>query len=409
MHSSRKDVYGMKRADEEDPGTLEIPIPFEELPPDRKKRIRRYVYIGSSVFLLLVLSFVVGLNAYTSYKKRQAVDRWQSPGLPVKVIDLLPTDLEEVVEATAVIQPCQEVTVYPEVNAKVLRIEADLGDAVSRDAPLVVLDDELMNLRVRQIRAQIAKLTAICEDAAKNLKRKEKLFRRKTVAESDLDQAVLADQTNRGLLEEAQAQLEMALYDLRHATVRSPIPGNVAERFLEVGSLASPQTAVARIVNIDRVKVEVGLIDDEVKQVRLGQRVLLRVDAFPEEAFEGQVTAVGRQADAQTLTFPVRVEWENTEGRLLPGMIARVSIRVGHHKGVLVVPREIIHDEGGRPSLFTIVDSKARKRTLTLGPGEKENVIVHSGLEAGDKVVVVGHEILDDGVKVQIDSGEGSE
>jgi RND family efflux transporter MFP subunit len=399
----------MKQAAEEEPGTLEIPIPFEELPPDRQKRIRRYVYIGSSVFLLLVVSFVVGLNGYTSYKKKQAVDRWQSPGIPVKVIDLAPTDLDEVVEATAVIQACQEVTVYPEVNAKVLHIEADLGDAVAQDAPLVVLDDELMNLRVRQIRAQIAKLTAVCEDSAKNRKRKEKLFRRKTVAESDLDQAVLADQTNRGLLEEAQAQLEMVLYDLRHATVRSPIAGSVAERFLEVGSLASPQTAVARIVNIDKVKVEVGLIDDEVKQVRLGQRVLLRVDAFPEEAFEGQVTAVGRQADVQTLTFPVRVEWKNTAGRLLPGMIARVSIRVEQHKGVLVVPREIIHDEGGRVSLFIIVDSRAQKRTLTLGPGEKENVIVSSGLEAGDKVVVVGHEILDDGVKVQIDTGEGSE
>jgi len=399
----------MKQADEEKPGTLDIPIPFEELPPDRQKRIRRYVYIGSTVFLLLVVSFVGGLNAYTSYKKRQAVEEWQSPGIPVKVIDLVPSDMEEVVEATGVILAHQEVSVYPEVSAKVLRIEADLGDRVAKDAPLVVLDDELKSLRVRQIRAQIAKLTAICADAEKNLKRKEKLFQRKTVAESDLDQAVLADQTNRGLLEEAQAQLEMALYDLRHATVRSPIAGNVAERFLEVGSLASPQTAVARIVNIGKVKVEVGLIDDEVKQVRVGQRVVLQVDAFPDEVFVGQVTAVGRQADAQTLTFPVRVEWENSDGRLLPGMISRVSIRVEQHKGVLVVPREVIHDEGGRLAVFTVADLLAEKRFLTLGPGEKENVIVSSGLEAGDKVVVVGHEILDHGVKVQIDTGVGSE
>lgn len=399
----------MKQADGEKPGTLDIPIPFEELPPDRQRRIRRYVYIGSGLFLLLVVIFVGGMNAYTSYKKKQAVEEWESPGIPVKVMELAPSDLEEVVESTAVIQARQEVTVYPEVNAKVLRIEADMGDTVVQDAPLVVLDDELMNLRVRQIRAQIAKLTAICEDAEKNLKRKEKLFHRKTVAESDLDQAILAEQTNRGLLEEASAQLEMALYDLRHATVRSPIPGNVAERFLEVGSLASPQTEVARIVNIDKVKVEVGLIDEEVKRVRIGQGVVLEVDSFPEEVFVGQVTAVGRQADAQTLTFPVRVEWENADARLLPGMIARVSIRVEHHKGVLVVPREIIHDEDGRLALFTVADSLAEKRFLTLGPGEKESVIVSTGLEAGDKVVIVGHEILDHGVKVQIDTGEGAE
>ena len=399
----------MSQEKEDKVGAPDIPIPFEELPPDRQKRIRRYVYIGSAVFLLFVVTFVAGLYGYTSYKKQQAAEEWQSPGIAVKVIELAPSDLEEVVEATGVIMARQEVTVYPEVTAKVLRIEADLGDTVTKDAPLVVLDDELKMLRVRQIRAQIAKLTAICEDAEKNLKRKEKLFRRKTVAESDLDQAILAEKTNRGLLEEARVQMEMALYDLRHATVRSPIPGNVSERFLEVGSLASPQTAVARIVNIDKVKVEAGLIDDEVKQVRVGQGVVLHVDAFPEEVFVGKVTAVGRQADAQTLTFPVRVEWENADGRLLPGMIARVSIRVEHHKGVLVVPREIIHDEGGRLALFTVADSLAQKRFLTLGPGEKDNVIVVSGLETGDKIVVVGHEILDHGVKVQIDTGEGSE
>jgi len=390
-------------------GHLDIPIPFEELPVHRQKRIKRYVYLGSLLFLLLVFAFVAGLYGYTASQRRQAVEEWQSPGIPVQVMELKETDFEEVVEATGVIRAHQEVTVYPEVSAKVVRIEADLGDTVPRGAPLVVLDDELMNLRVRQIRAQIAKLTAVCEDAKKNLKRKEKLFRRNTVSESDLDQAILAEQTNRGLLEEARAQLEMALYDLRHATVRSPIPGKVAERFLEVGSLASPQTRVATIVNIDRVKVEVGLMDHEVKRVRAGQGVALEVDAFPEDEFVGGVTAVGSQADARTLSFPVRVEWENGEGQLLPGMIARLWIRVEHHKGALVVPREIIHDEGGRFAVFAVKDSLAEKRFVTLGPGAEESVIVASGLEAGDRVVIVGHEMLDHGLKVQIDSGSGSE
>jgi membrane fusion protein (multidrug efflux system) len=394
----------MSQEGEDKVGTLEIPIPFDKLPPTRQKRIRRYVYIGSAVFLLLVVAFVAGLYGYTSYKRRQAAEEWRSPGIPVKVTELSADELDEVVEATGVIEAHQEVTVYPEISAKVLRVEADLGDTVEKEAPLVVLDDELMSLRVKQTRAQIAKLTAICEDAEKNLKRKEKLFRRKTVSESDLDQAILADQTNRGLLQEAQAQLDMALYDLGHTTVRSPIHGSVAERFLEVGSLASPQTAVARIVNLDTVRVQVGLIDDEVKRVRAGQEVDLRVDAFPDEAFVGRVTAVGSQADAQTLTFPVRVEWENTAGRLLPGMITRLSIKVEHHAGVLVVPREIIRDEGGRLVVFTVEDSAARKRFLTLGPEREEKVIVSSGLEVGDRVVVVGHEILDDGLKVQIDT-----
>jgi membrane fusion protein (multidrug efflux system) len=92
------------------------------------------------------------------------------------------------------------------------------------------------------------------------------------------------------------------------------------------------------------------------------------------------------------------------DARLLPGMIARLSIKVEHHPGVLVVPREIIRDEGGRLAAFVVVDSVAKKRFLTLGPRKKENVIVSSGLKPGEKVVCVGHEILDDGLKVQIDT-----
>jgi RND family efflux transporter MFP subunit len=150
-------------------------------------------------------------------------------------------------------------------------------------------------------------------------------------------------------------------------------------------------------------------MDQEVKRVRAGQGVALEVDAFPGEEFVGRVTAVGSQADAQTLSFPVRVEWENGEGQLLPGMIARLWIRVEHHKGAVVVPREIVHDEGGRFAVFTVKGSLAEKRFVTLGPGEEQSVIVASGLEAGDRVVIVGHEMLDHGLKVQIDNGNGSE
>lgn len=387
-------------------GAPDIPTPFKDLPLHRQKRIKRFVVFGSLLFLLLVFAFVFGLNAYTSYKKNQAVAEWVPPGIPVKVMEIALMDFEEVVEATAVIQPYQEVTVYPEVRGKVLRIDADLGDTVEENAPLVVLDDELVRLKIRQIDAQITKLTAMNEDAGKNLKRIEKLYSRSTVSESDLDQALLATQTSKGMLEEAEAALDMARYELRHTVVRSPISGVITERFLEKGCLASPQTPVARVVNIQRVKVEVGLIDEEIKRVHVGQEATLTVDAFPDEEFLGRVTAVGSQANARTLTFPVRVEKENTdpETRLLPGMIARISIKVMQHMGVVVVPREIIHEEGGRLTAFIVQDSQARKRFLTLGPYEKDRVIVSSGLEPGDKVVFVGHEILNDGSTVQIDT-----
>ncbi len=395
----------MNEPSEDHPVGVEIPSPFRDLPPERQKQIRRRVYVGSCLFLLVVAFSVAALNAYTSHKKRQAAAQWQPPGIPVQVLDIQTRDFEEVVEATGVIQPFQEVTVHPEVSGKVVRVEADLGDTVQTDAPLVSIDNELARLKVRQIQAQITKLKALSKDAEKNLQRKEKLFKRKTVSETDYDQASLAVQTNRGMLEEAETALEMARYELRHTVVRSPIRGRVAARFLEIGSLASPQTPVARVVNMEKVKVEVGLMDDEIRRVRVGQEVKLSVDALPGKGLMARVSAVGSQADEHTLTFPVRVERANSDpdSLLLPGMIARLSIRVKHHRDVIVVPREIVHEESGRPTVFLVKDSRASKRRLTLGPSEKDMVIVTSGLVPGDHVVCVGHEILDEGLLVQID------
>jgi len=355
-------------------GVPEIPVPFRELPAHRQKRIRASLVAGTVLFLGLVLAFVTGFHMHTAHRKSQ------------------------------------EVTVYPEVSGKVVRVDADLGDTVAGDAPLATLDDELARMRVRQIQAQITKPDALCRNAEKALERKEKLYRKKTVSETDCDQAVQGVATNLGMLEEARAALDMALYELRHTTVRSPIPGKVTARFLEVGSLASPQTPVARVMNLDRVKVEIGLIDQEIRRVQVGQRVRLTVDAIPEKALEGEVTAVGSQADAGTLTFPVRAESANRDPHdpLLPDMIARLPILVRHHRDVLSIPREIVRDQGGDLTAFVVEAGRARKRRLTLGPDEKERVAVSSGLAPGDRVVCVGHEMLDEGLAVQIDAGDGA-
>ena len=386
---------------------VDIPPPFSDLPFEKQEVLRKRIYRGGVIVFCMVIVFVVGMLWYVSYKKQQATEQWESPGVPVKVMELKPTALKEVVESTGVIQPIQEVTVYPEVSGKVVAIKADLGDELVSNDPLVVIDDELIRLKVKQMQAQISKMNIIVEDSEKNLKRLKKLYRGRTVSETDLDQARLAYETNKSTIAEAEAALDMALYELRHAVVRSPINGHVSERYLEVGSLVSPQSPVAKMVNISRIRVEMGLVDEEINRVRVGQEAVLMVDVFPKESFAGVVTAVGSQADARSLTFPVRVELDNSDPqhRLLPGMIARLSIKVALHDGVIVIPREIIHEKEQNYFAWVVEDDQARKRMLTLGPYAKEMVVVTSGLSSGDSLVVIGYEHLHEGLKVRIDEG----
>jgi membrane fusion protein (multidrug efflux system) len=177
---------------------------------------------------------------------------------------------------------------------------------------------------------------------------------------------------------------------------------------VEIGEFVQAGQRIGELLDGSSARVTIGVSDRDVVAVRAGQPASVRVEAYSGEAFAGEVLRVGAASDARTKKFPIEVELPNGDGRLLPGMIATVSLELGEPTPRILIPRDVTADEFGVRSVFVIAAEGdgfvARRRRIAVRlvpfrPGEFEVV---SGIEVGEGIAVTGVRQLRDGESVRL-------
>src|SRR4030042_294793 len=186
-------------------------------------------------------------------------------------------------------------------------------------------------------------------------------------------------------------------FEYEEAQVRSPINGTVAKIMVDVGSMVTPQAIVATIVDYSIVKVQFNVAEVDYQCMNRDRKVLVRIDAAPEEEFRARVTEVSPVIDPMTRTGSVKAVINNPKRVLKPGMTARILINMEEKKNVLVVPKETLIGN----YLFVLADSTAEKRLVKLGIIGEKNTEILSGVAEKEMVIVVGQERLAGGEKVK--------
>ena len=193
-------------------------------------------------------------------------------------------------------------------------------------------------------------------------------------------------------------------FQFEKAPVTSPIEGIVGSVYLDRGTSVSPQIAVAKIVDMDVVKIRINVTERDLPKVKEGQLAKVRVDAYPDEIFKGFVERISPVVDIGSRTAVAEVEIANPDYKLKPGMFGRVSIVVRERKSVLFILRDsVVRGDGGKLSyVFAIEGNGVSKRKVDLGLKEDLRFEVTDGLKEGELVVVTGEEYLKDGSIVEI-------
>ena len=140
----------------------------------------------------------------------------------------------------------------------------------------------------------------------------------------------------------------------------------------------------------------------DVRYLRVGQKAMVTVDAFPGRRLTGTVDFVAYKADPATKTFHVRVVIENPKREIRPGMIARLAFLRRIIPDALVVPLFALIDKGGERIIFVEKDGIAYSRTVSIGVIEGDRVQITEGLKAGDHVIVSGQTEVEEGMRVQV-------
>jgi RND family efflux transporter MFP subunit len=329
----------------------------------------------------------------------------------VKITELKPGELRVIVNATttSTIKSETEVTLSAQRTGRVVMLPVKEGDVVRSNALIARLD---LTEEAVQSESVLGQSKATFDEAGKNLQRMEDLFAKGMVAQQDLDAV-------RRAYEVAKSQYEAALDDMKvkkdYSAIRAPFDGVVSKKYTEVGELLLPGKQIVTIVNPDRIYVLATIDEVDVGRLKLGQPVMITVDAFPGEKFEGtirRISPIVSGGKLETRTADVWIYFNKKDVRMKPGMSADIEILITTLQNVLSVPSQAIIDREGKKQVYVADGSPlkpgatavAKLRPVDIGESNWIASEIKSGVKTGDYVVTTPETAgLKDGVKVKIE------
>lgn len=261
------------------------------------------------------------------------------------------------------------------------RILVDVGDKVREGQLLITLNPTQYN----QARVQLKLL----ED---NVNRLRPVYEAGGISAQEFDQVKA----------QYDVQFEVVENLKRNIEVLSPISGVVTARNNEAGDLFMNQP-VLHIMQINPLKVVAHIQEQFFSNVKRGMTVRLKLDAYPEEEFKGQVELIHPAINTTTRTFAVEVRVPNPSERLRPGMFARTYFDMGKREAVLIPDVAVLKQVGSSERyVYVIKEGVAERRRVTVGRQEGQLVEILTGVEAGEEVAVTALSRIENGVKVEI-------
>jgi RND family efflux transporter MFP subunit len=370
------------------------------------------------IFLpLAAIVLAIGYGALRS-SNRDRLSGWFAPDveIPVKVLRVKKVQLTRVIDIVAELQPLNETEIVSQLPGIVKEIRYKSGDTVKAGAVVATIQSKELMGRLRANEAAVKEAEEALREKEKQLVGAERalatareLHGKELIARRDVDEAAAAANTAGAEKEVAQAQLAQqksmlaqARYLLNLTRLVAPSGGVVTRRWVEPGSSVSPSMAILSIADSDTMRVAVRLTANDAALVHPGMTVRLRMAAFPGREFAGKLAQISTSSEATDKAATAEIHLPNPDGLLKPGMKAVLLLAVDETHPALLVPKESVSDFRGKNYLYTVSAGKAERKAVTKGLEQDNEVVITSGLEEGEFVIVAGLEKLRPGSRVRV-------
>ena len=318
----------------------------------------------------------------------------------------------EQVELTGSFTARRAADLSPRLAGLVESIHFDAGDAVEAGQLLVQLDDRLAELELAQAEADVARARAAWDEAIRLRNEGQRLAEDRFLPDTEIQARVSGAEVARAELAVAEAARDTAAERVGFHRILAPFDGVIARRLTDAGEWTQNGTAVAELVAIDDLWLELQAPQRLWPQLPRAADIEVSVDAIPGRRFAAALAARVPVSDPNARTFLVRLTLADGDPDITPGMSARARIRLQTATDALLVPRDaLIRYPDGTTTLFVVDRSVsppvARQREVTLGRVDGDRAVIAGGLEPDLPVVTRGNELLVDGQPVRIVDGGG--
>ncbi len=311
--------------------------------------------------------------------------------VPVEARVVRLENVEEAVEVSGVIVPHRAVDVVTETGGKLTQIRAEVGGRVRSGDTLAVIDDRVARARLEHAMAQVLSSENKLEIARLNFESDRQLFEHEDISRLSFENSRLAVKAAEADLKSNQADLSRARKGFEDTRLTSPIDGWISRKHVELGAMTSTGATTYRVVNLDTMKVILGIPQTAIGRVQEGGPVRITVAALGDRTFDGYVRYISPQAEETTGAFPVEVHLTNTpDMSIRAGMSARCRLILDNSSLQFVVPGNAVVARDGKEHVYRIRDGIARLTEVKTRETFGSLVAVETGLTEGDTIVVEG-------------------
>jgi len=309
-------------------------------------------------------------------------------GIAVEASRVSIARLPQALTAVGSLRSDETIMVRPEIAGRVAEILFKEGERVAKGALLVKLDDSVQQADLDKARANLV-LSKSKFDRANDL------LKQGFISSQARDEA---ENTWRV----ARADVELMQARVSKASIHAPFAGTIGLRQVSVGDYVKEGQDIVNLESLDPLKVDFRVPELALSQVRDGQTLQVTLDAIPDRAYDGRVYAINPLIDANGRAVVIRAQVANRDGKLRPGMFARVRLFTSEARDSALVPEESLFPVGDDKYVYKVVDGKALRQKVEIGQRRDGKVEIVSGLAPNDVVVTAGHLKIRDGAAVRV-------
>ncbi len=347
--------------------------------------------------VLLMLGLVFGgIFGWKYHQAQQMAARASMPPPPATVssVEVKTENWQPYLSAVGSLVATQGIFVTNEVPGQVSEIYFESGQNVKKGELLLQLDDSVD-------RADLDGFLAESRLAEVQFRRTAKLLKDKSVSRSEYDEA-------KAKLDNARAQVASNRALIEKKGIRAPFTGSLGIRQVDLGEYLAPGSKIVPLEALDPIYVDYALPERHFAKLHVEQNVIIQVQPYPDQVFEGRIEAINPGVDPGTRSVRIRATLSNSDARLRPGMFAEVRTVLPERQNLLTLPETAITYNPYGNSVYVIEKAKGglvvQRRQVETGQVRDGRVEIITGLKGGEQVVNAGQVKLRNGQGVTIDN-----
>lgn len=335
--------------------------------------------------IILVIFILSSFYSCTKEKKEPPKSMEQirkEKGIPVVVKTVEYTNFEKTLSFICKLSGIQEATASSMIGDNVQKVRFKIGDYVKQGQ--IVVEFPTSNPTVQYTQAKVA-----YENAEKMYNRMKELVEAGETSQLNFDNT----ETQYLVAKRNWEAVKQMIY------IEAPISGKIIDMFVKEGEYIDRGKPLFTVSQLQKMKAKFWVSESEINYLKIGQPAFIK---FCDVDFYGKISEIGLAIDKYTKAFGVEVHFDNPKGILKSGITTDLIVKIYYNPKAIVVPTNLIMKSNGNTYVYVVEDNKAVMKEVKLGQQSDVEYEILSGLNIGDKLVVEGQALLQDGVKVAI-------